>query len=152
MDTPYIWGANFAVKSEMFKKYGLFDSNLGRIPGKLYSGDETEFLQRLLNAGEKILYNPLSIIHHCISADRISKRYFRKWRFDAGELNGILMNDMKHIPSSNFQSPTSRKKLKDFIASIFKNEGVSKNWFDHELSVCFVLGFLSGRMKRIGIK
>jgi GT2 family glycosyltransferase len=53
MDLPNIWGANFAVKSEMFKKYGLFDSNLGRIPRKLYGYEETEFLQRLKNAGEK---------------------------------------------------------------------------------------------------
>jgi GT2 family glycosyltransferase len=97
MDSPNIWGANFAVKSDVFKKYGLFDSNLGRIPRKLYSGEETEFLQRLQNAGEKILYYPLSIIYHCISAHKMSKKYFRKWNFDAGELNGILMKDMKYF-------------------------------------------------------
>ena len=74
MDKPDIWGANFAVKSEMFKKYGLFDSNLGRMPRKLYSGEETEFLQRLQNAGEKILYYPLSIIYHRIPAHRMSKK------------------------------------------------------------------------------
>jgi GT2 family glycosyltransferase len=152
MDSPNIWGANFAVKSDVFKKYGLFDSNLGRIPRKLYSGEETEFLQRLQNAGEKILYYPLSIIYHCISAHKMSKKYFRKWNFDAGELNGILMKDMKYFNFFNTHSLTSKKMLRDIIASVLKIGCFSKNRFNHELRICFILGFLSGRMKRMGMK
>ena len=76
MDSPEIWGANFAVKSEMFNKYGLFDPNLGRIPGKLYAGEETEFLHRLQNTGEKKLYDPSLIIYHSVSAHRMSKSTF----------------------------------------------------------------------------
>ena len=152
MDSPCIWGANFAVKSEMFKKYGPFDSHLGRIPRKLYSGEETEFLQRLLNAKEIILYHPLSIIYHCVSADKISKRYFRKWRFDDGELRGILMKDMKYFNLFNIQSLTNKKMLRYFIGSVLRIGCFSKNRFDHELRICFILGFLSGRMKGIGQK
>src|SRR5438309_1410675 len=73
MDSPDLWGANFAVRSAMFKKYGLFDSNLGRIPQKLYVGEETEFLQRLLNGGEKLLYAPWPVIYHRVPAHRMSK-------------------------------------------------------------------------------
>jgi len=152
MDSPNIWGANFAVKSEMFKKYGLFDSNLGRIPRKLYSGEETEFLQRLQNAKEIILYHPLSIIYHCISADKISKRYFRKWRFDDGELRGILMKDMKYFNLFNIQSLTNKKMLRIIISNVLRIGCFSKNRFDHELRICFILGFLSGRMKGMGLK
>ena len=152
LDSPNIWGANFAVKSEMFKKYGRFDSNLGRIPRKLYSGEETEFLQRLQNAKEIILYHPLSIIYHCVSADKISKRYFRKWRFDEGELQGILMKDMKYFNLFNIQSLTNKKMLRDIIASVLRIVCFSRNKFEHELRICFILGFLSGRMKGMGIK
>jgi len=151
IDSPGIWGANFAVKSEMFKKYGLFDSNLGRIPRKLYAGEETEFLQRLQNAGEKILYYPLSIIYHCVSAHRMSKRYFRKWMFDHGEMRGLLMKDMKYFNFFNIHSLTIKKMLRDIIVSLLKIGCFSKNRFSHELRICFILGFLSGRIKRMGM-
>jgi glucosyl-dolichyl phosphate glucuronosyltransferase len=152
MDSPNIWGANFAVKSEMFKKYGLFDSNLGRIPRKLYSGEETEFLQRLLNAGEKLLYYPTSIVYHCVSANRMSKGYFRKWNFDKGELSGILMKNMKYFDVLDIHSLRSKKMLRGIIASVLRIGLFSKNRFSHELRLCFIVGLLSGRIKRMGTK
>jgi GT2 family glycosyltransferase len=100
MDHPVLWGANIAFKSEVFKKYGLFDSNLGRRPGKLYSHEETDFLHRLRNAGEKLLYYPELIIYHHVPGNRTSKNYFRKWRFDHGELHGVLMGDAKYLNST----------------------------------------------------
>jgi len=152
MDLPNIWGANFAVKSEMFKKYGLFDSNLGRIPSKLYGYEETEFLQRLQNAGEKILYYPLSIIYHCVPAHKMSKRYFRKWRFDQGEQRGIFLKDPKYTYLFKVDSLTSTKMLRDFTASVVKIGCFTNDRFNHELRICFILGFLSGRMKRVSMK
>lgn len=152
VDASRIWGANFAVKSEMFTKYGLFDSNLGRIQGKLYSHEEVEFLQRLLNGSERILYYPSSIVYHCVSADRISKRYFRKHSFDAGELNGIFMNDVKYTSLFKYHSAISKKMLKHIIASVLRIGCLSKNSFAYELRICYILGFLSGRIKGIGSK
>jgi len=152
LDSARIWGANFSVKSEIFKKYGLFDSNLGRIPRKLYSHEETEFFQRLQTAGEKILYYPSSIIYHCISADKLSKRYLRKWRFDDGELHGILMKDKKYFNLWNIQSLSNKKIFRDIIASVLRIGCFSKNRFDDELRICFILGFLSGRIKGMDLK
>ena len=152
MDLPNIWGANFAVKSEMFKKYGLFDTNLGRIPRKLYGYEEMEFLQRLQNAGEKILYYPLSIIYHCVPAHKMSKRYFRKWRFDQGEQRGIFLKDPKYTNLFKVNSLTSTKMLRDFSASVVKIGCFAKDRFNHELRICFILGFLLGRMKQMGMK
>ena len=148
MDKPDIWGANFAVKSEMFKKYGLFDSNLGRIPRKLYVGEETEFLLRLLNVGEQILYYPLSVIYHCIPAHRMSKKYFRKWTFDKGEMTGLLMNDIQYFNILDFQSLTTKRIIRDTIVSILKVGSFSRHRFGHELRICHILGYLSGRMKQ----
>jgi glucosyl-dolichyl phosphate glucuronosyltransferase len=149
MDSPYIWGANFAVKSYIFKKYGLFDSNRGRIPGKLYGGEETEFLQRLLNANEKILYYPSSIIYHCVSEHRMSKKYFRKWKFDMGELRGILS---KNMISSHFLDINFPKKMFDPILSGLKIGCFSKHRFNHELRICYILGYISGIIKRRHLK
>jgi len=130
---------------------GILNSNLGRIPKKLYGGEETEFLQRLQNAREKILYYPLSIVYHCVSAHRMSKRYFRKWDFDGGEWRGILMKDMKYFNLLDIHFLTSKKMLGDIIVGLLKIGCFSKNRFNHELRICFILGFLSGRIKRMGM-
>ena len=148
MDKPDIWGANFAVKSEMFKKYGLFDPNLGRMPRKLYSGEETEFLKRLQNTGEKLLYYPSLIIHHYVPAHRMSKKYMRKWRFDQGEMEGILMRNPKYLNIMDIHSHTPERMSKHIIASLLKIGCFTKDRFNHELRICHILGFLSGRMKR----
>ena len=148
-----IWGANFAVKSEMFKRYGLFDTNLGRIQKKLYSGEEAEFLQRLQSAGEKILYYPLSIIYHNVPPHRMSKKYIRKWEFDRGELEGLLMVNTKYLDIMNYHSRTTRIiLLRHVIVSLLKVGCFTKDRFNHELRICHILGFLSGRMKRMRIK
>ena len=153
MDALDIWGANFAVKSEMFKKYGLFDTNLGRTPKKIYSGEEAEFLKRLQNAGEKILYYPLSIVHHYISANRISKQYMRKWEFDNGEMKGILMKDTKHSDTMIYHHRATKiMLLKHVIVSLLKIVCFANDRLNYELKICHTLGLLSGRMKRILIK
>lgn len=85
LDKPKIWGANFAVRKIMFEKYGAFNILLGRVCGKLYSGEETEFFIKLIENGEKILYSPNIIVRHCIPSKRMRKSYFRKWWFSNGE-------------------------------------------------------------------
>ena len=149
LDVPDIWGANFAVKSEMFKKYGLFDSKLGRRPGKLYSGEETEFLWRLKNGGEKLLYYPLSIIYHHVPADRMSKSYLRKWLFDQGELEATLVGDAKYSKIMRVSSFTIGQLARQLVVSLAKIGFFTKDRFDHELRICLILGFLLARMKRM---
>ena len=149
MNTPNIWGANLAVKSEIFRKYGLFDLNLGRKPGKLYGFEETDFLHRIRNAGEKLLYYPLSIIYHNVPLNRMKKNYLRKWKFDQGELEGLLAGDAKYINIMNIHSITTLLLAKNFIVSLFKVGCFTKDKLDHELRICQILGFLSGRIKRI---
>jgi glucosyl-dolichyl phosphate glucuronosyltransferase len=95
LDYPEIvFGANFAVRAEMFGKYGAFDKNLGRIGQRLSCHEELDFIHRLQKAGEKILYHPQIVVHHCISRRRLSKWYFRRWKYGAGASNAFLQ---KHI-------------------------------------------------------
>ena len=153
MDKPDIYSANIAVKSEMFKKHGVFDTNLGRMPKKLYCAEETEFLQRLLNAGEKLLYHPSLIVHHHVPAHRISKKYMRKWNFDRGEMEGFLMEHTEYLDIMHFHSRTSKIiLLRHFIVSLLRIGCFAKNRFNHELRICHILGFLSGRMKSMNSK
>jgi GT2 family glycosyltransferase len=95
MQSPMIlYGANFAVRSEIFQIYGGFNIHLGRVGLKLFCQEEKDFIHRLQKAGEKILYHPDIIVYHCISTNRLSKSYFRRWKFYAGASRAILLQDL----------------------------------------------------------
>ena len=152
-DTPFyldhsnIWGANFAIKADMFKKHGIFEVNLGRIPGKLYAGEETNFFAKLLNAGEKLLYYPDSIVHHFIPKNRISKKYLRKWEFEQGELAAIRLKVYKHRNIWGIPYYTFRHLVQEFVEYIFSIATFSEHIFQSELRLINTIGFLLERLR-----
>lgn len=79
---PY--GANMAFRSEAFRRYGGFRTDLGRKGTRLISGEDTEFGLRLLRANETIWYAPEATVHHPVSRERATKTYFRKWYYEWG--------------------------------------------------------------------
>jgi len=106
----------------------------------------------LLGGEEKVLYYPLSVIYHCVSEKKMSKRYFRKWNFDAGELDAFLIGGEKYFHLLNVSRLTKRKLLIDSIKSIIRIGSFSKSRFNHQLRICYFLGFFCGRVKREWIK
>lgn len=86
-----IWGANLSFRSSVFRKYGGFNTEFGHKGGKLYGGEETRYLRELMGGGEKIMYCPDVLVHHCIPESRLVKKYFRKWYYDKGELSALIM-------------------------------------------------------------
>jgi glycosyltransferase involved in cell wall biosynthesis len=77
VDPPY--GANMAFRRDAFEKYGNFLTNLGPRPGSDIKGEDTEFGQRLLNAGERIWYEPDAVVHHPVPECRLKKSYVLSW-------------------------------------------------------------------------
>lgn len=84
---PY--GANMAFAKTVFEKYGLFREDLGRCGAGLLSGEDTEFGNRLIEAGERLRYQPASIVHHPVAEERLKKSYFRAWWFSFGRTRVI---------------------------------------------------------------
>jgi glycosyltransferase involved in cell wall biosynthesis len=78
------FGANMAYRKAMFDKYGSFRTDLGRQPGTLISGEDSEFGDRLLAAGEHLRYEPSAVVHHPVQQDRLTKKYFLAWWFGKG--------------------------------------------------------------------
>lgn len=93
LSEPKVWGANLSFKSSIIRKYGFFNTKIGHKGGKLYGGEETKYLQTLIDAGEKIIYFPGALVYHCVSKSRLEKKYFRKWYFDTGEMSAIEMGE-----------------------------------------------------------
>lgn len=81
--SPY--GANMAFRRRAFEEYGTFRVDLGRVGDTLMGGEDIEFFERLKKGSEKILYIPDAIVHHPITKDRIEKKYFERWCFNAAQ-------------------------------------------------------------------
>jgi glycosyltransferase involved in cell wall biosynthesis len=148
MIKPLIWGANLAVRADTFEKYGLFSTDRGRLPNKLYSGEETHFIGRLLERGGTVLYMPDAIVHHFIAPERMRKNYFRKWMFQHGELHGLLVGN---YPYRNFAGVPdyALKKFRTDMTAFLRSSLLtpSEKSFVHQLQVIESLGFMTGCLK-----
>jgi glycosyltransferase involved in cell wall biosynthesis len=82
---PQVWGANMAFRREVFERVGGFDHQRGIVGRKLYRGEEVELINRALQHGCRIVYDPAVTVLHRIGRSRMRKGYFRKLEFDAAE-------------------------------------------------------------------
>jgi len=71
-------GTNFAVRRDAFDRVGIFHTGLGRTPGTLLSGEETEFFRRIQREGGTIAYAPEAVVRHLIPPSRLDAAYLKK--------------------------------------------------------------------------
>jgi glucosyl-dolichyl phosphate glucuronosyltransferase len=82
-DPPF--GTNMAFHRRLFEKYGMFRTDLGPGPnGKIRNNEDTEFGRRLLEAGERLKYEPTAVVHHSVPQNRLRRGYFLTWWFNKG--------------------------------------------------------------------
>jgi len=91
------FGANMALRRAMFEKHGGFRTDLGPTAGSEIRGEDTEYCQRLMKAGERLRYEPLAVVHHEIPDNRLKKKYFLAWWFAYGRAV-IRMKEGKRPP------------------------------------------------------
>jgi GT2 family glycosyltransferase len=147
LDHPNIWGANFIVKASMFRKYGGFETSIGRVPKKLYAGEETQFIRRLIDNGEKVLYIPDVVVHHLIPSNRMDKSYFCKWRFDQGELEAIVLGSYTGRNIMGIPYYAIRCFLRGLLSYLWDIITSSEDKFIQELRVIHLIGFILGRIR-----
>jgi glycosyltransferase involved in cell wall biosynthesis len=147
LESPIIWGTNFAVKASVFEKYGVFDVRLGRIPERLFAGEETDFVRRLLNEDEKVLYYPNAVVHHCVPRDRISKKYFRRWKYDQGILKASTLDHVIHQKYWGMAYHPIIYLLKNLIPFPKGIRNFSQKGFVYELNLISYIGFILQRIR-----
>ena len=83
MDQPP-YGANMAFDRRVFEKYGGFRTDLGPKAGTQnpQKSEDSEFGHRLLNAGERLRYEPWAVVYHTVPSHRVQKKYFLDWWYD----------------------------------------------------------------------
>ena len=87
---PWPLGVNEVTRREAFTRVGLFDNQLGRKAGTLRNQANREWHLRARKIGIRGYYIPEMIVHHVIPADRLTKRYFRRWLYWHGVSRAIL--------------------------------------------------------------
>lgn len=83
VEAPF--GTNMAFRKEVFEKLGGFRTDLGPRPGSEARGEDTEFGDRALGAGQRLWYEPSAIVYHSLPAHRLKKEYFLAWWHDKAQ-------------------------------------------------------------------
>ena len=94
-------GVNMAFRRECFKRAGLWDNRLGRKAGTLLGQEVREWRLRAAAAGLRGYYSPAVVVNHVIPADRLTKRYFRRWFYWHGISRAMLYQQAR----INMESP-----------------------------------------------
>jgi GT2 family glycosyltransferase len=139
------FGANMAFRRDVFEKVGGFDTSRGRKGNVLASGEDGELFERILAAGFKAVFLGQSRVHHKVESFRLTKRYFRRWRFQTSR-NIAQSKDM-----------TGERRLFNIPLYVFPQflRAVARMlWghvsqprdeaFNREMVVCHFLGLMQG--------
>ena len=155
-------GVNVAYRRDAFERVGLFDGRLGRVAGTLRNQSQREWHLRAKSAGLRGMYLPRMIVHHSVEAERLTRRYFRRWFYWHGISRAIMYDTQgTHLlePESDathdgerhvFGVPTSLWRRAALAAG-----SVAKRWararrdeaVDYELILCFCAGVVRQRLR-----
>lgn len=80
----YPIGGNMAFRREVFDKYGVFNTELGRKGDILIGGEEKDIFDRVAKGGGRIYFVPGAVADHIIPPSRVAAPHFRKMARMAG--------------------------------------------------------------------
>lgn len=159
-------GVNLAFTREAFDRAGPWDPALGRKAGTLLGQEVREWMMRARNAGLRGMYAPNMVVHHVIPADRLHKRYFRKWSYWHGVSRAVLYQqrpiDMQAPEETTLDFSKIRMILgvprymyRSFAESATamakqRLKGQQVAAFERELDLWFFLGVMRQRWKDRG--
>lgn len=139
------FGANMAFRRTVFDQVGLFDTNRGRKGNVLASGEDGEMFERILAARLAAVFLGRSRVHHKVESFRLSKRYFRRWRFETSrniaQSNG-LEGERRLLNIPLFVFPQLLRAVARMLWGHLtqpKDEA-----FNREIVVCHFLGLMLG--------
>jgi glycosyltransferase involved in cell wall biosynthesis len=94
---PY--GANFAVRTEIQRQFA-YDGRLGRVADGQVRGEESQMLQRLLEAGHRGYWIPGARVQHFIPTDRLTLDYVRRFYYGIGQTEELRRQGRETQPSA----------------------------------------------------
>ncbi len=144
---PPIWTANAAVKRQVFLKLGGLDTRMGRVEHKLYGGDDTDFIRRVAASGLRVVYDPRLVVYHRIPAERMTRRHFRRLRFEDAEGEGLHVSPPRGRAFLGVRWYTYRRVARNFAVWAAAAGRRRRDAFARELDLQSALGQLWGELK-----
>lgn len=156
-------GVNMAFRREAFDRAGLLDPHTGRRAGTLLGQEVREWCIRARRAGVRGFYIPELVLEHIIPADRLCKRYFRRWFFWRGISRALLYAraglDMEAPEQTTLDFATVphiagvprylyRRAAGNFVGMLrasLRRDAIAA--FDHEVWLWFFAGIVKQRWK-----
>ncbi len=139
------FGANMAFRRTVFDQVGLFDTNRGRKGNVLASGEDGEMFERILAARLAAVFLGQSRVHHKVESFRLSKRYFRRWRFETSRniahSNG-LEGERRLFNIPLFVFPQLLRAVARMLWGYLTQP--QDEAFNREIVVCHFLGLMLG--------
>ena len=143
------FGANMAFRRGVFERIGTFDISRGRKGSVLAGGEDIEIFDRLLRTGARVMFLGSARVTHSIERFRLTKRYFRRWRFqnsrNMGEWQGVAgTHRLFGIPLYMFP-----QLLRACAAALrARMTRPSDEAFEKEIIVWHFVGLMSGLARR----
>ena len=143
--------ANLAVRRELFDRIGFFEPTLQRVRDRIGSIEDDEFLRRALAAGGRALYIPDLVATTEVPAERLKKSYHRRWHLGHGHFYALLRAPEIEASRLRFLGVPGhlyRQGLRDMTTWLSLScSGDHDRAFDAEVRLCFLLSFLSTRLR-----
>lgn len=159
-ETTNLFGSNMAFRSSIFEEVGEFSTSFGLNGLSTKTGEETEFLTRLMqqDSENKIFFNPAAIVFHRIYKFRKSPIFISKRSYHYGYATA-------RISKVNFKQKKSIKTHeKEFLQNLIKNTFSCRKFCKYyQFSIFYFiiqrifilfflimifLGYIYGRIKR----
>jgi glycosyltransferase involved in cell wall biosynthesis len=88
-------GANVAFSRSALVTIGGWRTDLGKVNNTLISGEDHEIFMRLRRFGLYAgYYDPTVAVRHYVPAQRLTRRYFRRWFFWHGKTRAMMLDDL----------------------------------------------------------
>jgi glycosyltransferase involved in cell wall biosynthesis len=160
-------GVNMAFRRNAFAIVGGWDPRIGRKAGTLLGQEVREWCIRAKARGVRGFYVPEMVVRHIIPADRLNKRYYRRWFYWRGISRALLYQqhglDMESPQETTVDYSQAKhvagiprylfRTLVDNIAALFvaltRRDGVAS--FERELWLWMFIGIARQRWRDRGV-
>src|SRR5580658_2915314 len=145
----FLNGGNAVIRRTVFEAVGTYSPKLGRSANGLLSDEDAEFFRRLWLANIRGMYVPDLAIYHYIPADRLTRRYHRRWALWRMVSQGLLSREQPEAAPHLFGIP--RHRIGRAVRSLFRlpvdrlASGGKGKAFADELAVWDLAGFIHGK-------
>jgi len=141
--------ANLACRRSIFEEIGAFDLQLQRIKDGVGSIEDAELLERCWRAGRLCLYVPDLVVTTEVPAERLTRKYHRRWHTGHGHFLAISRSEeMERSSARLFDVPAHlyKQAFDDLIGWLKCSLTMRPEpAFAHESRIRFFWGFFGKR-------